>query len=232
MGTRTDRARLVEALIRAYGQGLFPMADPFTGGLEWFCPDPRMVIPLGEGEFHVPRSVRQRVRSGRFRVTSDTAFEAVVRACAEDRPRPGGESWIDGGLMEAYLALFEAGHAHSIEAWRPEEEWGGGGRPRLVGGLFGVVVGGLFAGESMFCRPAEGGTDASKVCLVHLVGHLRRRGFRLLDAQFPNAHLMQFGARTVSRRQYLAQLAAAVQVATVWAPFEPEAAVTAWGGRR
>jgi leucyl/phenylalanyl-tRNA--protein transferase len=204
---------LVRVLLEANRQGYFPMAGAGRE-IEWFNPARRGVIPLAG--FHVPRSLAQRVRSGRFRVTSDRAFEEVIRACAQ--PVEGGreETWIDERIAAAYTALHRAGHAHSVEAWRV----GATGEAVLVGGLYGVHIGGLFAGESMFSRPGHGGTDASKVCLVHLVAHLRQRGFTLLDTQFGNPHLARLGGVEVPRRQYLAQLADAVGRPVVWEPFE------------
>ncbi len=195
-------------LLDAYRAGWFPMAEPGTGEIHWFSPDPRAIIPLET--FHAPRSLMQRVRSGRFRVTSDEAFARVIRECAA--PRDDGDgTWISSELMQAYVMLHRQGRAHSVEAWIDGESG-----PVLVGGLYGVAVGGLFAGESMFSRPALGGTDASKVCLVRLVEHLRRRGFTLLDAQFSNPHLERFGCVEVSREAYLAMLRDAVARDVTW----------------
>jgi leucyl/phenylalanyl-tRNA---protein transferase len=223
----------VRGLLLAYRLGWFPMAEPETGRLHWFWPDPRAILPL-DGGFHIPRSLRQRVRSGRFTITSDLAFEAVIRRCA----RPGDEtSWIDDRLLKTYIELHRAGHAHSVEAWvdgsdeaTPRRSDGGKGRenePRsgrhgtmtLVGGLYGVHIGGLFTGESMFSLPQLGGTNASKVCLVHLVEHMRRRGMTLLDVQFQTPHLARFGCRTIRRREYLLRLAAATALDIPWGPF-------------
>jgi leucyl/phenylalanyl-tRNA--protein transferase len=225
-----EQADLVSAITEAYRHGLFPMADPRTGRLDWYDPDPRGVIPL-DG-FHVPRNVARRVRSRRFEIRTDSAFEAVIRACAEPREKEP-ESWIDERIIGAYTLLCEAGHAHSVEAWLPIERMPVGTMADgsgivideaqthvLVGGLYGVHVGGLFAGESMFSRPGLGGTDASKVCLVHLVGHLRSRGFALLDVQFFNEHLAQFGCTEVPRADYHRRLAKAVERETTWLPFE------------
>ncbi|GAB4384716.1 MAG: leucyl/phenylalanyl-tRNA--protein transferase [Phycisphaerales bacterium] len=214
MDAARDQA-LVRGLLEAYRHGLFPMADPLSRMIRWYDPDPRAIIPLEPGAFRVPRSLRQRVRSGRFQITSDTAFERVIRACA--RPEKPEECWIDASIIEAYCTLHRHGHAHSIEAWLAGPE----GRLRLVGGLYGVALGGLFAGESMFSRPDLGGTDASKVCLVHLVGHLRRRGYLLLDTQFSNPHMARFGCREIPRLDYHRLLRAAVQASCSWHPFEP-----------
>lgn len=213
-----DAARnqaLVRGLLQAYRHGLFPMADPHSGMIGWYDPDPRAVIPLEPGAFRVPRSLRQRVRSGKFLIASDTAFEQVIRACA--RPEKPEERWIDASIIEAYCTLHAHGHAHSVEAWLPDPS----GQPVLVGGLYGVALGGLFAGESMFSRPDLGGTDASKVCLVHLVGHLRRRGYQLLDTQFSNPHMARFGCCEISRLDYHRRLRAAVHAPCSWDPFEP-----------
>lgn len=199
-----------------YRKGWFPMADPRTGEIEWFQPRRRGVIPLEPEGFVIPRSLRQRVRSGRFEVRCDTAFREVITACSLPRPQEDS-SWIDARIIEAYCLLHESGHAHSIEAWLPSS----GASPRLVGGLYGVHIGGVFFGESMFSRPAEGGTDASKVCLVHLVHHMRRRGMTLLDTQLWNEHLSQFGCREVPHARFLAALAPALDLAREWQPFEP-----------
>jgi leucyl/phenylalanyl-tRNA--protein transferase len=138
----------------------------------------------------------------------------VIEACAA--PRRDEATWISAEIVDAYCALHEAGHAHSIEAWVRED-----GDERLVGGLYGVSIGGMFAGESMFSRPDAGGTDASKVCLVHLVEHLVRRGYALLDTQFWNPHLDQFGCALVSRDEYHARLVRALRIDAAWLPFEP-----------
>jgi leucyl/phenylalanyl-tRNA--protein transferase len=188
-------------LLLAYQHGIFPMADPDTGRLEWFSPDPRGVIPLAS--FHVPRSLGRVVRSGRFEIRIDTAFERVIRACAGARTSEN-RTWISPHLIRAYIGLHEMGHAHSVEAWL-------GGS--LVGGLYGVSIAGAFFGESMFSAAGAGGSNASKVCLVHLVERLKSRGFTLLDTQFWNEHLSQFGCIEVPRERYLAMLAAAIDEA-------------------
>ena len=181
-------------LIAAYCQGLFPMADDESGEIHWFQPDPRGVIPLDE--FRVSGSLARRVRSGRFEITADRCFEQVMRECSRARSDEN-RSWMTDELMEAYCELHGLGAAHSIEAWR---------EGRLVGGLYGVHLGTAFFGESMFSRPRIGGTDASKVCLVHLVERLRIGGFTLLDTQYLNEHLRQFGCREVSHEVYLGLL--------------------------
>jgi leucyl/phenylalanyl-tRNA--protein transferase len=186
----------------AYRQGIFPMAEPESGGIDWYSPDPRAVIPLEA--FHVPRSLARVVRQGRFQIRSDTAFEVVMRRCAGGRAEG---SWIDERLVRAYVDLHRRGGAHSVEAWRDDE---------LVGGLYGVHLGGAFFGESMFCRPDIGGRDASKVCLVHLVQRLRDRGFSLLDTQFWNPHMAQFNCVEIPRREYLRRLGAALRQRCAW----------------
>ena len=189
-----------DLLLHAYRNGIFPMADPELGVIEWYRPDSRGVLPLDA--FHVPRSLDRRVRSGRFKITTDTCFEDVMRSCAVPRSLENG-SWMIEPLMHAYLELFERGFAHSVEAWR---------EGALVGGLYGVHIGRAFFGESMFSRPGAGGTDASKVCLVHLVERLRENGFSLLDTQFVNEHLLQFGCTEIDAATYDAMLEQAIDV--------------------
>jgi len=179
----------VPRLLLAYRSGLFPWtADPVT----WWSPDPRGIIELDA--FHVSRSLARTLRKGGDEITFDRAFRAVITACAKTR-RPGG--WISPEFITAYTALHEAGHAHSVECWRAGE---------LVGGVYGVAVGGLFAGESMFHRA----DDASKVALFHLVGRLRERGFTLFDTQMVTPVTRQLGATEISRAAYLRRLAEAV----------------------
>jgi len=192
-----------EILLRAYAEGLFPMAerrgDPT---LYWVSPDKRGILPLDN--FHVPRRLARTVRSGRFRLTADQAFRDVMQACAAPGPgRP--ESWINDEILRLYTALHAGGHAHSIECWRKDE---------LVGGLYGVRLGAAFFGESMFSRQR----DASKVALVHLVEGLKRGGFVLLDTQFLTTHLARFGAIEVPREQYLMKLNWALNREALW-PF-------------
>ena len=170
------------------------MAHPDTGELEWFNPDPRCILPL-DG-LRIPESLARRVRSGRFRVTTDTEFELVMRACADTKPGRE-ETWIDDQLVDAYGQLHARGLAHSLEAWRDGV---------LVGGLYGVHLGGVFMGESMFSLPEKGGTDASKVCLVWLVAHLRAIGVSVLDVQFISDHMARMGAIEVPREDYLRSL--------------------------
>ena len=186
-----------ELLVSAYTSGWFPMAvDP--GEIRWYSPDPRGIIPLEA--FHVPARLARLVRAGRFRIEIDRDFESVIRACAEAERRDGDPgTWIDGEIIESYCALHRAGLAHSVEARQDG---------RLVGGLYGVALGGAFFGESMFHRA----TDASKVALVALVERLRARGYQLLDLQWVTPHLEQFGAIEIPRRTYLKMLEEAVTI--------------------
>jgi leucyl/phenylalanyl-tRNA--protein transferase len=183
----------VDLLVSAYSSGWFPMAvEP--GEIRWYSPDPRGIIPL-EG-FHASRRLSRLVRQGRFAVRVDTDFPAVIRACAARQDEEG--TWIDEEILESYCALHERGLAHSVETWQDDE---------LVGGLYGVALGGAFFGESMFHHA----TDASKVALVALVERLRERGYVLLDTQWMTEHLTQFGAVEIPRRRYLRLLDAALK---------------------
>jgi leucyl/phenylalanyl-tRNA---protein transferase len=177
-----------ETLLHAYRQGIFPWPHPGMP-LPWFSPDPRGVIWL-DG-LHTSRSLRQRLRHSGWETTVDRAFEAVVAACAE-RYRPEG-TWIIPEMRVAYVRLHRLGHAHSLEVWRDE---------KLVGGLYGVSVGGVFTGESMFHQA----TDASKVALVDLVDRLAEAGGRLIDVQLVTEHLASLGARPMPRSEYLGLL--------------------------
>lgn len=182
----------VERLLEAYRAGLFPW---YNEGLPvmWWSPDPRGVIELGG--LRVSRRLARTIRQGRFRLTVNRAFEAVMAGCAV---RAEG-TWITAEMSSAYAEMHRRGHAHSVEAWLGEE---------LVGGAYGVAVGGLFAGESMFHRV----TDASKVALAFLVDRLRERGFVLFDIQVCTAHTRSMGAVDIPRAEYLRRLKAALQV--------------------
>jgi leucyl/phenylalanyl-tRNA--protein transferase len=198
-----------ELLLWAYRHGVFPMADPRSGVIDWYRPDPRGILPLDA--FHVPGTLARAVRQRKFEIRSDTAFERVMRACAVDRS-PWNRSWISDDLVRCYVELHHLGHAHSIEAWLGEQ---------LVGGLYGVRIGAAFMGESMFSRPDLGGSNSSKICLVHLVRWLRSRGFILLDTQFWNPHLDQFGCIEVTADEYLARLQRAIGREVAWGAFQP-----------
>jgi leucyl/phenylalanyl-tRNA---protein transferase len=190
-----------ELMLRAYRVGLFPMAETRRGHrLYWLDPERRGVLPL-DG-FHLPRRLARTVLSGKYEVTSDQDFTGVVTGCAT--AGPGREdTWINQEIEQLFAALFASGHAHSVET----RENG-----VLVGGLYGVSLGGVFFGESMF----SWARDASKVALVHLVARLRLGGYRLLDTQFLTTHLAQFGAEEISRDAYKARLAAAVEHDAAW----------------
>jgi leucyl/phenylalanyl-tRNA--protein transferase len=176
-----------DLLLKAYASGVFPMAESASDPeIFWVRPESRGVIPLDA--FHVPKSLRKVIRQNRFKIRVDTDFEGVIDACAEERDERRS-TWINEPIREAYVGLFARGHCHSVEAWR---------EGKLVGGLYGVKLGRAFFGESMFSRE----TDASKVCLVHLVERLRERGFLLLDTQFTTEHLKRFGAIDVPRGRY------------------------------
>ena len=185
-----------ELMLRAYATGIFPMAESRDdANIFWVDPQVRGVMPLNS--FHVPRRLKKTIRGG-FDIRLDTAFADVLRLCGEEgNVRP--ETWINGTIENAVLGLFEMGFAHSIETWKDG---------KLVGGLYGIALGGAFFGESMFSRHR----DASKVALVHLGGRLRRGGFTLLDVQFLTDHLRQFGAVEVPARTYLKDLNAALKI--------------------
>jgi len=177
----------------AYRHGIFPMADERSGEVLWFRPDPRAIVPL-DG-FHISRSLARTIKRATFEIRLDSDFEGVMRGCAD---RPEG-TWISERFVEVYGALHLAGKAHSVEAWR---------EGRLVGGVYGLALGGAFMAESMFHRE----TDASKVALAALVMRLRERGFPLLDVQYVTPHLASLGAVEITRREYEQRLARALRL--------------------
>ncbi len=184
-----------ERLLLAYSLGIFPW---YSEGLPilWYSPDPRLV--LESGELVIGRSLQKTLRRGRFKVTLDTAFDQVIRACSEV-PRPGQSgTWITRDMVRAYRRLHELGYAHSVEAWQDGE---------LAGGLYGVSLGGGFFGESMFARAG----DASKVAFVTLVEQLRRWDIQLVDCQVHTEHLARFGAVEIPRERFLRRLAEALE---------------------
>ena len=185
--TREITPEMAEA---GYRQGLFPMAAVGFGVITWHRPDPRAILPL-DG-VHLSRSLRKTLRQGRFQVTFDKDFPAVMRGCAEGRP-----VWISGDFHRVYGELHRRGKAHSVEVWQEE---------KLVGGLYGVHLGGAFFAESKFHRV----TDASKIALASLVERLRARGFALLEVQYLTPHLKQFGVIEIPHRQYVKRLKAAL----------------------
>ena len=182
-------------LMNAYAQGIFPMAD-HQGAIHWYAPDPRAILELDN--LYVSRSLRATIRKGIYEVRMDTAFELVMRRCAARK-----ETWINEALIMTYTHLHYAGLAHSVEAWRDGV---------LTGGLYGVALRGAFMGESMFSQA----TDASKVCLVALVEHLKARGYVLHDTQFLTPHLAAFGVTEIPRRVYEQRLRAALQLNCTW----------------
>lgn len=187
-------------LLDAYRHGVFPWPTGEDDPLLWWSPDPRCIMPL-DG-FKTSSRLRRRMRSGRFAVTFDEDFAGVIYGCATGPGREGG-TWITSAIRTAYGRLHQLGHAHSVETWMVD-----GDERRLVGGVYGVAVGGLFAAESMFHYE----TDASKVALASLVQHLNERGFRLLDIQQWTAHTGSLGATEVSRDDYLDRLARVVDM--------------------
>jgi leucyl/phenylalanyl-tRNA--protein transferase len=200
-----------DLLVRAYRAGFFPMAETRAADrLYWLDPEMRGILPL-DG-FHLPRRLRRTVESGRFTVTADQDFAGVIARCAA--PAPGREeTWINPQIEALFTELHRRGEAHSVESWQDGE---------MVGGLYGVALGGAFFGESMFSRA----TDASKVALVHLVARLRLGGYRLLDTQFVTGHLTRFGAVEIPRERYKAMLAVALEAPAAWVA-EPDPAALA-----
>ncbi|MBB4632493.1 leucyl/phenylalanyl-tRNA--protein transferase [Sphingosinicella soli] len=200
MSSRQKRGAALdpELLLRAYSIGIFPMAESRDAeDVFWVEPRERAILPL-EG-FHLSRSLGKTLKQGRFTHSVDRAFEAVIDACAQPAP-DRADTWINRQIREAYTYLHRIGHAHSIECWDAET---------LVGGLYGVRIGGAFFGESMFSRR----TDASKAALAHLIARMRFGGFRLLDCQFMTGHLASLGAVEIRREAYLQLLGTATGVA-------------------
>ena len=181
-----------ERLLAAYRHGIFPW---YSAGqpILWWSPDPRAV--LYPEKLRVSRSLRQTLRRGHFEIRFDSVFRDVMLACAAPREQyPGGGTWITDDMLAAYVRLHELGYAHSVETWQQDQ---------LVGGLYGVALGGVFFGESMFART----TDASKVALVALIHELRRHGFVLIDCQVPSEHLMSLGSEEIARTRFMRELA-------------------------
>jgi leucyl/phenylalanyl-tRNA--protein transferase len=194
-----------DLLLKAYSIGIFPMAESRDDPeLHWIDPEQRGILPLDR--LHVPRRLKRSIRQGVYDVRCNSAFPEVLRACAKPaRNRP--DTWINPAIEHLVLELHAMGFAHSVESWH---------EGALVGGLYGVSLGGCFFGESMFSRA----TDASKIALVHLVFRLRKGGFRLLDTQFTTPHLSQFGVVEISRDDYRERLAKAINVPAEF-PAEP-----------
>ncbi len=192
-------------LLDAYRHGIFPWPLlPGVSRMQWWSPDPRAIFELAE--FHASRRLLRTCRSGRFEVTTDRDFAGVLRGCASAQSRRY-HTWLTREMISAYQRLFDLGYAHSVEVWRDGQ---------LVGGTYGVTIGGLYAGESMFYRER----DASKFALVRLVRHLSERGYQLFDIQQLTAHSQSLGAIEIPRREYLGRLAAALDHSTEkWLPF-------------
>jgi leucyl/phenylalanyl-tRNA--protein transferase len=179
-------------LILAYCHGYFPMADSKTGPIHWYSPDPRAIIPLDT--FHTPASLNRIWKQKKFEIRFDTQFETVMQHCADRE-----ETWISEEIVKSYLELYRLGYGHSVETWYQE---------KLVGGLYGVAVGGAFFGESMFHLAR----DASKMALVALVKRLQEKGFSLLDTQFTTPHLLRFGTVEISADKYKKLLTSAIRL--------------------
>ena len=195
-----------QRLLEAYGQGIFPWpVDETPAGLLWWSPDPRAI--LLPGSLHVPRRLARTLRQRKFSITTDTAFLPVVDGCSSSGDRQDA-TWITPQIRQAYHDLHQMGWAHSVEVWRDQ---------RLVGGLYGICVGGMFAGESMFSLER----DASKVALVWLVQTLAHSGCCLFDVQMASEHLSQFGVIEVDREDFLALLGVAVGLPCCWPLLPP-----------
>lgn len=185
-----------DRLLDAYRHGIFPWPSEGYEPMLWWSPDPRAILPL-DG-MYVSTRLRRRLRSGRFEFRANAAFDQVIRSCSTGHGREGG-TWLTGEMIDAYCELHRLGHAHSVETWQSGE---------LVGGLYGVAIGGLFSAESMFYRVR----DASKAALAMLVDHLRRRGYELLDVQQWTPHTGSLGVVDISRSEYLRRLAHVVNL--------------------
>lgn len=181
-------------LLMAYSRGIFPWYGPGSPIL-WWSPEPRLL--LYPKQIHIPRSLRRVVNSGRFSISSDNAFVRIIQNCAETKRRGWSGTWLVPEMIDAYIRLHEAGVAHSFEAWQ---------KSRLMGGIYGLALGKAFFGESMYYRAP----DASKTALVHLMIFLRENGYHFMDCQQTTGHMLRFGAREVSRKDFLTQLEAAV----------------------
>jgi leucyl/phenylalanyl-tRNA--protein transferase len=195
----------VDTLLSAYRQGIFPWYEQGQPIL-WWSPNPRAVIV--PAQIHISKSLAKTLRRGGYRVTTDQAFESVIKACAEPRPehldRPGeNHTWISAEMIAAYIRLFEAGHAHSVEYWLDDQ---------LCGGLYGLAIGNVFCGESMFSRASNG----SKIAFSHLAKGLEEAGFVLIDCQIENEHLNSLGAQNMAREDFIATLNAASDITIDW----------------
>ena len=179
-----------QRIIQAYRQGIFPWYSPGEPIL-WWSPDPRMV--LVPSEFMLSRSLHRTLRTGKYRIRLDSTFRTVIRACARTRRKGQAGTWISADMQAAYCKLHELGFAHSVETWLDD---------KLVGGLYGLAIGRMFYGESMFSHA----TDASKIALAHLARFLEAQGFGLIDCQMTTPHLASLGAREIARSEFIARL--------------------------
>ncbi len=176
------------------------MADPEDGHMDWYCPDPRAILPFDGAYFS--KSLRRLIKQNPFEIRFNTSFLKVIQGCAQPRQHEQ-ETWINGQIITLYHQLHQQGYAHCVEAWQ---------QGQLVGGVYGVAIGSAFFAESMFSSIS----GASKVCLFHLFNHLRGLGYTLLDVQFQNDHIKQFGVIEIPREVYLASLAQAIEVEDLW----------------
>jgi leucyl/phenylalanyl-tRNA--protein transferase len=193
-----------EILLKAYINGIFPMGDPEGNNskdeLNWYSPELRGIIPLDK--FKIPKNLAKLYRNNKFRITVNRNFEEVIKECANSNNRKlEGTGWITPPIIDLYVELHKMGFAHSVEIYL---------EGKLVGGLYGITIGGAYFGESMFTKI----TDASKIALVYTVQRLNERGFKLLDTQFINQHLVQFGAIEIPKEEYMKKLEEALQVKT------------------
>jgi len=184
-----------DLLLKAYSMGVFPMAPSSNSPyIDWVCPKMRGLLPIAG--LHIPRRLKKTLRAAPYEMRINTAFEDVMRACADTNPkRP--DSWINEPIINAFCGLHERGFAHSVECWKDGA---------LVGGLYGLALGSIFCGESMF----SAARDASKIALVHLAARLWAGGFTILDTQFTNPHLEQFGAYEIPQEEYVQKMASAL----------------------
>ena len=201
-----------QRILEAYRNGIFPWYSPGEPIL-WWSPDPRMV--LAPSELKISRSLRRTLRAGSYQVKLDSDFPAVIRACARTRRKGQAGTWISGEMQAAYGSLHELGFAHSVETWLDD---------KLIGGLYGLAIGKMFYGESMFSHV----TDASKIALAHLCRHLDAQGFGLIDCQMNTPHLASLGAREITRGEFIARLRELTAIAPAHQRWPVDGASDAW----
>lgn len=218
------QSQLADMFLKAYRQGAFPMADitdapatdqelPEALEIHWYRPKLRGILPLENDALRVPSGIARTIRRQRFTMTCDTQFGRVIRECARPRPSHSGGQWLDQTLVDCYTLLHGRQLAHSIEAWKDID-----GQPELVGGLYGLSIGGVFCAESMFTALERGGSGASSACLVTLWHHLRSCGYDMLDVQMANPHTQQFGVIEITDRAYLRRIKTSMQREDCWRP--------------